>query len=139
MRFLIMVKADAAYEAGAMPREGLSAAMADYHQALARAGVLLDAAGLQPSAAGWRIHYADGRCVVTDGPFAGSPAGLVAGYALIQVRTREEALEWSRRFPAPRAAAASPAHIEVRPLSERDDFVAAASTDRPCGLTGRPA
>ncbi|ANN76614.1 YciI family protein [Bordetella flabilis] len=138
MRFLILVKAEAADEPGARPQEGLSAAMAAYHQALARAGVLLDGAGLQPSAKGWRIHYDEGHCLVCEGPFAGSPAGLVAGYAVIQVRTREEALEWSRRFPAPHDAAAA-VQIEARPLYERDDFAAAVAADHACGLTNRPA
>jgi hypothetical protein len=130
MRFLIIVKADAASEAGAMPQESLSAAMADYHQTLSRAGVLLDAAGLQPSSRGWRIDYADGRRRITEGPFPlDSAGGLAAGYTLIQVRTREEALEWSRRFPPPRGAAA-PAQIEVRPLCEPDGYAPGASGGR---------
>lgn len=129
MRFMIIVKADAASEAGVMPEEGLFAAMEDYHQALSRAGVLLDAAGLQPSARGWRIDYAGGQRTVTAGPFALEPAGLVAGYTLIQVRSREEALEWSRRFPAPRGALA-PAQIEVRQLYEPDDLAPGASHGR---------
>jgi hypothetical protein len=145
MRFLILVKAGAADEPGVPPHEGLSAAMAAYHQALARAGVLLDGAGLQCSAQGWRIHYDEGRCLVCEGkaagspataspaagsstagsPAAGSPGDLLAGYAVIQVRSREEALEWSRRFPA-RNDAAVHIEIEVRPLYERDALVAAA-------------
>jgi hypothetical protein len=130
MRFLILVKAGAADEPGVPPHEGLSAAMAAYHQALARAGVLLDGAGLQASAQGWRIHYDEGRCLVCEGkaagsPAAGSPGDLLAGYAVIQVRSREEALEWSRRFPA-RNDAAVHIEIEVRPLYERDALLAAA-------------
>jgi hypothetical protein len=135
MRFLILVRAGAADEPGTRPHEGLSAAMAAYHQALARAGVLLDGAGLQASAQGWRIHYDEGRCLACEGnaagapaagaPAAGSPVDLLAGYAVIQVRTREEALEWSRRFPA-RNDAGAHIEIEVRPLYERDALVAAA-------------
>jgi hypothetical protein len=112
-----------------MPEEGLMGAMADYHEALASAGVLLDAAGLQPSAKGWRVDYADGGRTMTEGPFAADAGGLLAGYTLIQVRSREEALEWSRRFPAPRGAAV-PAQIEVRQLYEPDDFAPSASRDR---------
>ena len=100
MRFMIIVKASGGSEAGAMPSEALFSSMAAYHEELATAGVLLDASGLQPSSKGWRIHYAGGKRRVIDGPFA-ETKGLVAGYTLIQVRSREEAMEWSRRFPAP--------------------------------------
>lgn len=120
MRYMILVKATPQTEAGVMPEEGLIAAMADYHEQLAKAGVLLDAAGLQPSVKGWRIRYEDGRRTVTDGPFAEAKE-LVAGYTLIQVRSREEALEWTRRFPAPMGAGVD-AEIEVRQLFELDDF-----------------
>ncbi|ARP85498.1 YciI family protein [Bordetella genomosp. 9] len=129
MRFLIIVKATAATEAGVMPEESLFAAMADYHEALAKAGVLLDAAGLRPTSEGWRIDYRDGARTLTFGPFAMAEGGLMAGYTLIQVRSRDEALEWSRRFPAPHGATA-PAQIEVRPLYEAEDFAPGASRDR---------
>jgi hypothetical protein len=120
MRFLIIVKATAGSEAGGMPDENLLAAMARYHEELAAAGVLLDAAGLQPSARGWRVSFAGGERRVIDGPF--SQAGeLIAGYTLIQVRSREEAMEWSRRFPCP-AVEQHGGEIEVRPLFEPDDF-----------------
>jgi hypothetical protein len=126
MRFMIIVKADADSEAGKPPAPGLMAAMAEYHAALARAGVLLDAAGLQPSSQGWRIRYDAGRPSVIDGPFAGTKE-LVAGYTLIQVRSREEALEWTRRFPAPMGERAG-AVIEVRPLCGLEDFARDAVT-----------
>ncbi len=113
MRYLIIVKA------GEMPGARLLAAMADYHEQLARAGVLLDAAGLQPSATGWRIRCDGTRRQLVDGPFA-EPKELVAGTTLIQVRSREEALEWSRRFPAPFENMAC--EIEVRQLYETEDF-----------------
>jgi len=100
MRFMIMVRANGQSESGAMPEEKLMAAMATYHEELAKAGVLLDANGLQPSSKGWRVRYADGKRSVIDGPFAETKE-LIAGYTLIQVRSREEALEWARRFPAP--------------------------------------
>lgn len=121
MRFMIIVKASSNSEAGVMPEEALIASMADFHEQLAQAGVLLDASGLQPSARGWRIrHGADGQRTVIDGPFTESKE-LVAGYTLIQVRSREEALAWTRRFPAPMGEGVE-AEIEVRPLYELDDF-----------------
>ena len=90
-------------------------AMARYHEELARAGVLLDASGLQPSAKGWRVGYsASGTRTVTDGPFTETKE-LIAGYTLIQVRSRDEALEWTRRFPNPRGEGLE-AEIEVRQL-----------------------
>jgi hypothetical protein len=129
MRFMIIVKATSLSEAGVMPEEGLLASMAAYHQALANAGVLLDAAGLQPTAKGWRIRYSGGkRSSVVDGPFSEAKE-LVAGYTLIQVRSREEAMEWTRRFPAP-AGDLADCEIEVRQLFELDDFAPSESIDR---------
>jgi len=128
MRFMILVKATQASEAGQMPEESLIAAMAAYHEQLARAGVLLDGAGLKPSAAGWRIRHVGGRRTVTDGPFAQTNE-LVAGYTLIQVRSREEAMEWARRFPAPHGETAD-GEIEVRPLYELEGFAPGPAVDR---------
>ena len=89
MRFMIMVRATADTEAGVFPPDdNLMAAMASYHEELARAGVLLDAAGLQPSAKGWKVQYRGGQRKVIDGPFAEAKE-LIAGYTLIQVRSRE--------------------------------------------------
>lgn len=128
MRYIIMVKASTMSEAGAMPDQALMAAMAAFHEELASAGVLLDATGLRPSMTGWRVRYEDGRRTVIDGPFA-EPKELVAGYTLIEVRSREEALEWSRRFPAPHGEAAE-GEIEVRQLFEPDDITPRAAADR---------
>ncbi len=128
MRFMILVKATAASEAGQMPEEKLLATMADYHEQLAKAGVLLDGSGLQPTSKGWRIRYSGERRTVVDGPFAESKE-LVAGYTLIQVRSREEALEWTRRFPNP-AGAGLDAEIEVRQMFELDDFSPGEAVDR---------
>jgi hypothetical protein len=90
--------------------------------------VLLDAAGLQPSRKGWRLHYdTQGRRVI-DGPFAEAKE-LIAGYTLIQVRSRDEALEWSRRFPNP-VGEGREAVIEVRQLYELDDFEPGPSIER---------
>lgn len=120
MRFMIIVKATPDTEAGIMPGEPLFAAMTEYHQELARAGVLLDANGLRPSSEGWRIRYGEGRRSVLDGPFAETKE-LIAGYTLIQVRSREEAMEWSRRFPNPHGETVH-AEIEVRRLYEPADL-----------------
>lgn len=130
MRFMIMVRANAFSESEPtpMPSEELMAAMAAYHEELAKAGVLLDAAGLQPSRKGWRIRYQSGKRAVIDGPFAESKE-LIAGYTLIQVASREEALEWTRRFPAPFEGPEA-CEIEVRQLYELDDFPESQSLER---------
>ena len=134
MRFMIMVKANADSEAGAMPEAALIAAMAAYHEELAKAGVLLDASGLQPSSKGWRIRYSGGRRTVSEGPFA-ETRELLAGYTLIQVRSREEAKEWARRFPAPFGDRVD-SEIEVRQLYGLDDFKPGAATRRFRNLEG---
>ncbi|GIZ50342.1 YciI family protein [Noviherbaspirillum aridicola] len=128
MRFMIIVKASADTEAGVMPEEPLLAAMARYHEELAKAGVLLDANGLRPSAQGWRVRHSDGRTTLIDGPFT-ETRELIAGYTLIQTRSREEALEWTRRFPAPHGPGVD-AEIEVRQLFELDDFAPSPSIER---------
>ena len=120
MRFMILVKATKDSEAGVMPPEELFAAMAEYHEQLVKAGVLLDASGLQPSSKGWRIKYSRGKRTVIDGPFTEAKE-LVAGYTIIQVKSREEAMEWTRRFPNP-AIDGGDCEIEVRQLFELDDF-----------------
>lgn len=120
MRFMIIVKATALSEVGGPPDEALMAAMGAYHEELVKAGVLLDATGLQPSSKGWRIRYSAGKRTVIDGPFAETKE-LIAGYTLIQVRSREEAMEWARRFPAPFGEQAD-GEIEVRQLYELEDF-----------------
>lgn len=131
MRFMIIVKSTPEFEAETTPQtpdEKLMAAMADYHEQLAQAGVLLDASGLQPSRKGWRIHYDGQKRTVIDGPFAESKE-LIAGFTTIQVRSREEALQWSRRFPNP-VGENAPAVIEVRQLYELDDFTPSESVER---------
>ena len=121
MRYMIIVKATADSEAGVMPPESLLAAMATYHEELAQAGVLLDGTGLKASSHGWRVRYESGdRRRVIEGPFAETKE-LIAGYTLIQVRSRDEAVEWSRRFPNP-TPDGSACEIEVRQLFEAEDF-----------------
>lgn len=128
MRFMIIVKATADSEACAMPGEKLLADMAAYHEELAKAGVLLDANGLKPTSAGWRVRYHGTRRSVVDGPFAETKE-LIAGYTLIQARTREEALEWSKRFPNPRGEGVD-CEIEVRQVMELDDFEPSPALER---------
>src|SRR5690349_24877631 len=100
MRYMMIVKANKDSEAGVMPSEDLLDAMNKYNEELTKAGVLLDLAGLQSSAKGFRIRYSGGRKTVVDGPFTETKE-LVAGYWIIQVKSREEALEWAKRAPAP--------------------------------------
>jgi hypothetical protein len=126
MRFMIIVKATKDSEAGVMPPEDLFAAMATYHEELQKAGVLRDASGLQPSAKGWRIKYSGGQHTVVDGPFAETKE-LIAGYTLIEVKSRAEALAWTKRFPNPHL---SDGEIEVRQLFELEDFEQSPSIER---------
>jgi hypothetical protein len=132
MRFMIIVKATKDSEAGVWPEpkemERMFASMAAYHEELANAGVLLDASGLKPSSKGWRIRYSGDKRSVIDGPFTEAKE-LIAGYTLIQTKTREEALEWSRRYPNPVAHSAD-GEIEVRELYELDDFPQTESLER---------
>ena len=128
MRFMILVKATRDSEGGGKPPEELFAAMADYHEQLVKAGVLLDASGLQPSSKGWRIKYSGGKRTVIDGPFTEAKE-LVAGYTIIQVKSREEALEWTRRFPNP-AIDGKECEIEVRQMFELEDFGESEAIDR---------
>ena len=124
MRFMIIVKATADSEAGVMPPPSLLAEMGAFHAELARAGVLMDGAGLKASSQGWRVRIgAGGDRQVVDGPFAQTPE-LMAGYTLIQVRSRDEAVEWSRRYPNP-TLNGSACELEVRQLFEADDFAPA--------------
>jgi hypothetical protein len=128
MRFMIIVKANADSEAGVMPEEKLIAEMATYHEQLAKAGVLRDASGLQRSAKGWRVKYDGAKRTVVDGPFAETKE-LIAGYTLIEVKSREEALEWTRRFPNP-AGEGKACEIEVRQLFELEDFGPSEAVER---------
>ena len=128
MRFMIIVKATEDSEAGVMPTEEAIAEMADYHEELAKAGVLLDGSGLQPSAKGWRVKYDGDKRTVVDGPFTEAKE-LIAGYTLIQVKSREEAMEWARRFPNP-SIDGGEAEIEVRQLFELDDFEQGPAVER---------
>jgi len=127
-RYLILVRADPAGEANQPPGPSVLQAMADFHAELARAGALLDAAGLQPSVQGWRVRHAAGRPpTIADGPFAPT-SELIAGYTLIQARSRDEAMAWSLRFPAPWAGGRG--EVEVRPLKSLDNLPAGEAVER---------
>jgi len=128
MRFLMMVRANADTEAGVMPEDQLIAAMGKYNEELAKAGVLLDGAGLQPSSKGARIKFSGGKRTVVDGPFAEAKE-LIAGYWLIQVKSREEAIEWAKRVPAPHGEGRE-GEIELRQLFELEDFAPSDAIDR---------
>ena len=129
-RYLIQVRATPMSEAGEFPDDPtLVARMMAFHEELAHAGVLLDCSGLMPSSQGFRVHYsAQGEPTVIDGPFAETKE-LIAGYTLIQVRSREEAMEWARRFPNP-AGRGQEAVIELRQLIELDEFPPSAEIER---------
>ena len=127
MRFMLIVKASHDSESGVMPAEKLIAAMATYHEALVKAGVLLDASGLQPSSKGWRIAFTNNKPRVIDGPFTETKE-LIAGYTIIQVKSREEAFEWANRMPNP--GGDGDGEIEVRQLFELDDFAPSQAIDR---------
>jgi hypothetical protein len=128
MRFMIVVKATKDSEAGVMPHEKMLTDMAKYHEELQKAGVLLDASGLQASAKGWRIKYSGQKRTLVDGPFAEAKE-LIAGYTMIQVKSKDEAMEWARRFPNP-ALDGTEGEIEVRQLFELDDFGPSEAVDR---------
>ena len=128
MRFMILVKATADSEKGVMPSERLFKEMGDYHAELQKAGVLVDASGLKPSPQGWRVNYAGRKATVIDGPFAETKE-IVAGYTIINVKSREEALEWTRRYPNPSLDCGT-AQIEVRPFYELEDFPQSESLER---------
>jgi hypothetical protein len=128
MRFMIIVKTTKDSEAGVMPEEKLIAEMAAYHEDLKKAGMLLDASGLQPSSKGWRIKYSGEKRTVIDGPFIETKE-FIAGYTLIQVKSKEEALEWTKRFPNP-AVDGKEGEIEVRQLFELEDLGESEAVER---------
>ncbi len=120
MKFMMMVRATESSESGCMPSEELLGAMGKYNEKLMEAGVLLDLAGLQPSSKGMRAKFSRGKWTLLDGPFAETKE-LIAGYWLIKVKTREEAVEWLKQVPAPFGDYAD-GEVELRQLFEMDDF-----------------
>ena len=119
MRFMIFVKASADSEAGILPSEELMTAMGNFNEELAKAGILIDCDGLQPSSKGARVRFSGDRRTVIDGPFAETKE-LIAGYWLWQVKSKQEAIEWVKRCPNPMPG--TDAEIEIRQVYEADDF-----------------
>ena len=102
-----------------MPEEKLIAAMATYHEELAKAGVLLDATGLQPTSKGFRVKYDGGKRTVIDGPFTETKE-LIAGFWIFQVKSLEEAIEWVKR--GPNCSPTGEGEVEIRQVYEMEDF-----------------
>ena len=119
MRFMMMVKANRDSETGVLPSEDLLAAMRRYNEELAKAGVLLAAEGLHTSSRGARVRFTEGGRTVVEGPFTEAKE-LVAGFWLIQAKSRDEAVEWARRCPNPTPG--SEREIEIRQVFEAADF-----------------
>src|SRR5258707_536139 len=97
MRFMMMVKANKDSEAGVLPDEKLLSEMGKYNEARVKAGVLLAGEGLHASSKGARVRYSGNKRTVIDGPFAETKE-LIAGYAIIQAKSKQEAIEWTKRF-----------------------------------------
>jgi hypothetical protein len=125
MRFLVMVKGNEDSESGAVPSAEDLAAMGRYNDELIKAGVLLAGEGLLESARGARVKFNDGVPTVIDGPFAEAKE-LVAGFWLIDVKSKEEAIEWVKRVPCTEGVESA---IEIRQVYEADDLIAAVSTN----------
>src|SRR5687767_3671606 len=125
MRFMVMVKATRESEAGEMPSERLLAEMGKYNEELVKAGVLLAGEGLHPTSNGYRVTKTGGKITVKDGPFTEAKE-LVAGFWIIQVKSKEEAIEWAKRVPfeadGPSATAGGTGQIELRQVFELSDF-----------------
>ena len=119
MKFMMIVKASKDSEAGVMPGAELLATMGKYNEELVKAGVLLDAAGLKPSSKGFRVKFSGGKRTIIDGPFTETKE-LIAGYWIIQVKSREEAVEWAKRAPSPHPG--EDCEIEIRQFYEIEDF-----------------
>lgn len=123
MRFMMIVKANKDSEAGQLPSEELLSAMAKYNEQLMQAGVLVDLAGLQPSSKGARVKYSGGKQTIIDGPFAETKE-LIAGYWVIRVNSRQEAIEWAKRVPNPHGEGHE-GEIELRQIFELEDLLRA--------------
>ncbi len=119
MRFLVMVKGNKEYEAGAMPSRQELTGMDKFNDELVKAGIMLAGEGLQPSSKGARISYAGAKRTIRDGPFTEAKE-LVAGFWIWQVKSRAEALEWAKRIPFTKGE-----EVELRQIFEAEDFGAA--------------
>ena len=120
MRFMLIVRANKDSEAGVPPSRELIEAMGRFNEEMAKAGVMLAGEGLQPSSKGARVRFSGGKRTVIDGPFA-ETRELIAGFWMIQVKSKQEAIEWARRAPAP-FGEDQEAEIEIRQVFELSDF-----------------
>ena len=118
MRFMILVRSTKESESDLAPDERIFAAMAKYNEELSRAGVLLAAEGLHPSSSGARVRISGGKRTVVDGPFTETKE-LIAGFWLIEVKSREEAIEWAKRCPPPFEGESE---LEIRHVLGPDDY-----------------
>ena len=118
MRFMVIVKATKESEAGAPPSEKILTAMGNYNEELVKAGVMLAGEGLQPSSKGARVRFDGDKRTVTDGPFAETKE-LIAGFWILQCKSKEECIEWVKRCPNPFD---TPSEIEIRQVFETEDF-----------------
>ncbi len=128
MRFMMIVKASKDSEAGKMPSEELFAAMGKYNEELMKAGALVDLSGLHPTSKGARVKFSGGKRTVIDGPFAETKE-LIGGYWIINVKSKEEAIEWAMRAPAPHGENQE-SEIEIRQFFEMEDFGPSEAVDR---------
>ena len=132
MRFMLMVKADAESEAGKLPDEKMLADMAKFNEEMVKAGVMLAGEGLQASSKGARVTFSGGKPNVTDGPFTETKE-LVAGFWLIQAKSKAEAIEWAKRVPF------VDGEIEIRQVFELEDFGSSPAIDHHAQLRDRMA
>jgi hypothetical protein len=128
MRFMMIVKASKDSEAGKMPSEELLTAMGKYNEELMKAGVLVDLSGLQASSKGARIKISGNKRTVIDGPFAETKE-LIAGYWIINVKSKAEAIEWAKRVPNPQGEGQE-SELEIRQFFEIEDFAPSEAIDR---------
>ena len=118
MRFMVMIKSDERTDSGVMPTEEELTAMGRYNEELVKAGVMLAGEGLHPSAKGARVKFTDGKPTVTDGPFAEAKE-LIAGFWLLDVKSKDEVIEWVKRIPCTEGVEVN---VEIRQVLEADDF-----------------
>jgi hypothetical protein len=127
VRFMMIVKASKDSEAGKLPSDEMIAAMGKYNEELMKAGILVELGGLQSSAKGARVRFSSGKTTVIDGPFA-ETRELIAGYWVINVKSREEAIAWARRVPPPHGPDQE-CELELRQFFELEDFVPSEAVD----------
>jgi hypothetical protein len=125
MRFMLMIKSNRDTEAGVMPSEELLTEMGKFNEEMARAGIMLAGEGLHPSSKGARVKFSGSKRTVVDGPFAEAKE-LIAGFWLIEVKSKEEAIEWVKRVPNPTG---EDGEIEIRQVFETEDFGDAATPE----------